>query len=214
MMSFNRCARALFLLMGLSITCQDSVAEKRGGIEWATPILTSESREKHGTSEEWPRLWAERSLTAGGRSYLATLRSFQKGPSFQVEVYRVISETERVLIFKFSDYAFLSVMGVPATDFKVVDTNQDGDQELAWKFCTGSFCSERSGVILYDPRSRQLFRLKYDKDSSVTLSRSLAGPESIKVKDWILGWWKEWPGPNTLQEEIRLSYTLDEEGKP
>ena len=103
------------------------------------------------------------------------------------------------------DYDFRNIT-TGKGDFKVVDTNGDGNEEISYKFCKSHWCSDYSGAIIYDPARNQLSRLAYRKGEGITLSADLAFDENRRTREWLLNWWKEWPGPSSLQERVGIQY--------
>jgi hypothetical protein len=96
---------------------------------------------------------------------------------------------------------------IDPSDFLVTDPRQTGKHGIAWKYCKAHFCPIRSGAILYDVIDKTLFELAYEEDKGFVLSSNLAEPPNQKVKDWLLNWWREWPGNNADLKKIPLSYS-------
>jgi hypothetical protein len=78
-----------------------------------------------------------------------------------------------------------------------------GPTFVAWKWCEGHFCPVRNGAVMFNPLTRQVFRLEFEEGKGLAISKSLADPENKEFRVWFLKWWAAWPGQYVREEEIR-----------
>src|SRR5262245_39839665 len=88
----------------------------------------------------------------------------------------------------------LPVHGVSAIRFRRQIRRRRRSDEIAFKACKGHFCPSESAAVLYHVKKRTLFRLDYDEKRGMRLSKELSQPENSALRDWLVSWWKVWPG--------------------
>lgn len=73
---------------------------------------------------------------------------------------------------------------------------------VAWKWCKSHFCTNESGALIFNPTTKQVFRLEFVEEKGLALSTDLAKPENREIRTWLLRWWGQWPGWAVQEKDV------------
>jgi hypothetical protein len=137
----------------------------------------------------------QKEFVAAGQRYLCQVTSDG------LMVYR-LTERERSFLYQYEpDYDFTH-----GEQDLVIAGFKNGHACVAWKWCKGHHCPFQNGAVIYDPENHRSFRLEYEEERGISLSQDLSNPENDEIRDWLISWWKQWPGRSVVMSETKISY--------
>jgi hypothetical protein len=78
----------------------------------------------------------------------------------------------------------------------------NGNTFLVWKWCKSHYCPIENGAVIFNITNKQAFRLEFEEEKGLALSKELSDPANSELRSWLLKWWQEWPGRNIPEKDI------------